>query len=286
MTPNPADIICPECSAANPADAVHCAQCGRRLISHGQAANVWSRPIAAASEAQTNAIDPTPVSAKSSQATTPISGGDWNDGGAQPRASISQPEATWGRPPAAPVKRKPGGPPSWVLGCLGIFIVLIVAAIFGGMVGRAYIRGQADDRIKEGITTQVGAMPNLTVNAGTLTLTDAEINRQIKSFTGSLDPISDPVASLDREGIHITFDVLGRSSKFSGQPIVRDGKIVILNPAISGPARFIVDADSISSIAEEQLAALMTRSNITPKSIVLSQGALTVITTDSTGNTV
>ena len=41
----------------------------------------------------------------------------------------------------------------------------------------------------------------------------------------------------------------------------------------------------ISSIADEQLAGLMARSRITPKSIVLSQGSLTVTTTDSTGKT-
>ena len=238
MKPNPAEVICPECGANNPADAVHCGQCGRRLTTHGQAANVWSRPIAAASDAQTDVIDLVPVATMSSQATTPIPSGDWNNGGTRPLAPGAPPESEWtpasaSPPPSAPIKPKPSGPPGCVLGCTGLFIVLIVAAIFGGMIGRSYLRNQADDRITAGITTQLGAIENVTVNAGTLTLTDANINSQIKSFTGSLGPISDPVASINRDGIHITFDVLGRSSEFSGQPIVRDGRIVILNPKIS-----------------------------------------------------
>ncbi len=290
MKPNLADINCPECGASNPADAVHCAQCGRRLATHGQAANVWSRPIAAASDAQTAAIDLTPVSALSSQATTPIPGGDWGGGGTRPLAPGAPPEPVLtpqpaSPPPSAPNKPKPGGPPGCVLGCTGLFIVLIVAAIFGGMIGRSYVRDQADERISTGITTQLGAIDNVTVNAGALTLTGAEINNQIKSFTGSLGPISDPVASIDPTGVHITFDVLGRSSEVTGQPIVRGGKIVILDPRISGPARFVVDASTISAIAEEQLAGLMARSNITPKSIVLGQNSLTVVTTESTSKT-
>jgi hypothetical protein len=293
MTAGQPDVICPECGAVNPAGSVHCAECGRRLTSHGQAASVWSRPTAVKSDQATDVIDLVPLSSLSSQATTPIPNGDWNNGGARPLAPGEPPESTWTsppspvRPPTPPAPPKPGGPPGCVLGCLGLLIVLVVAGVFAYSVGRPYLRDRVGDRISEGISTQVGAIPDVTVTSGgRLTLTNADLNNAIHDYTGSLDPISNPVATIDRAGIHIKFKIYGTSSEFSGLPVVSAGRIVILKPKISGVAGRVVDADSIVTIVEDQLAALMSRSGLTPSSIVLDNGSLSVVTTANAGNTV
>jgi hypothetical protein len=293
MSAGQADVTCPECGATNPAGAVHCAECGERLASHGRAASVWSRPVAAKGDDATDVIDLVPRSSISSQATTPIPNGDWNNGGARPLAPGESPESTWTsspppvRPPSPPVQPKPGGPPGCVLGCLGLLIVLAVAVVFVYSVGRPYLRDRVGDRISEGIATQVGAIPQVTVtSAGRITLTNADINNAIHDYTGSIDPISDPVATIDRTGIHIKFKVYGTSSEFSGLPVVAAGRIVLLKPKISGVAGRVVDTDAIVSMVEDQLAALMSRSGLTPTSIVLGDGSLSVVTTTNAGNTV
>ena len=292
MTSNRTEAVCPECGTSNPAGSVHCAQCGRRLISHGQAGSVWRRPVAAKSDSSTDVIDLIPISATSSQATTPIPSGDWNSGATRPLAPGGNPEASWTSskppsptpPPPLPIQPKPGGPPGCVLGCLGLLIVLVIAGVFAWSVGRPYLRDRVGDRISSGISTQVAAIPQVTVtSSGRLTVTDAEINREIQDYSGSIDPISDPVATIDRTGIHIKFDVYGASSEFSGLPIVQAGRIVIRDPKITGVAGQVVDADAIAAMVEEQLAGLMRRSGLTPSSIVLSQGSLTVVTTSAAG---
>jgi hypothetical protein len=260
------DILCPECGTRNPSDAVHCAECGHRLQSHGQSTSVWRRPVSSRGDAPTEAI---PLLG-SSQATTPFdSSGPSVPLGPRPVQSPTPPPAT---PP-------PSGPPGCLLGFLGLLIIAIVAGFFAWSVGRSYVRSQVNDRIESGIVTQVSRIPAVTPPAsGRIVITQAEVNDQIKAYAGSLDPIKDPVATIDRTGIHVHFTVYGRSSEFSGLPVAAGGKIVILKPKISGLAGQFVDADAVSTIVEEQLADLLRRSGVTPASITLADGSLTVNT--------
>ena len=292
MAQTPPDVICPECRAANPAGSIHCANCGLRLISHGQATNVWSRPAVATPETAKDAADFANAPALSSQATMPIPAGDWNAGASRSAAPSEDTPTTWTPPrpappigPRVPAVQKPGGPPGFVLGCFGLLIVLAVAGLFAWSVGRPYVRNRVGERVSSGVATEVGAIPEVTVtSSGEITLTDADLNRSISDYSGSIDPISDPVATIDRTGMHIRFKVYSRSSEFTGLPIVQGGRIVIRDSSISGLAGQVVDADEIASIVEQQLADLMTRSNLTPSSIVLSDGSLSVITAPAAGS--
>jgi hypothetical protein len=266
---NPPEIVCPDCGASNPGDAIHCAECGHRLQSHGQATSVWRRPV---SDMPTEAIP----AYGSSQATTPFS----PSGPAAPLGP-TPPPPVW-TPPVAP--RKPSGPSGCVLGVLGLLIIAIVALFFAWSIGRSYVRSQVNDRITSGIVTQVGQIPAVTPPAsGKIVITDDEVNEQIQAYAGSLDPIKDPVATIDQSGIHVRFKAYGTSSEFSGIPVAAGGKIVILKPKISGGvAGQFVDADAVASIVEEQLADLLRRSGVTPASITLADGSLTINTATPT----
>jgi hypothetical protein len=265
----PPEIVCPDCGASNPADAIHCAECGHRLQSHGQATSVWRRPV---SDMPTEAIP----AYGSSQATTPFSPSG-------PPEPFGPPPPTWAPPPVVP--RKPSGPSGCVLGFLGLLIIAIAAGFFVWSVGRSYVRSQVNDRITSGIVTQVGQIPAVTPPAsGKITITDAEVNEEIQAYAGSLDPIKDPVATIDQSGIHVRFKVYGTSSEFSGIPVAAGGKIVILRPKITGGvAGQFVDADAVASVVEEQLADLLRRSGVTPASITLADGSLTINTAVPTG---
>lgn len=174
---------------------------------------------------------------------------------------------------------KPNGPPGCVLGAFGLLIIAIVAALFAWSVARPYVRDRVGDRITSGVSTQVSGIPVVTVPAGgKITVTQADVNATIKDYAGSLDPISDPVAVIDRTGIHVKFKIYGTSSEFSALPVAAGGKIVLLKPKVSGTAGQFVDAGQLATIIEQQLASLMARSNLKPTSVVLSDGALTINT--------
>lgn len=270
MSATPPEILCPECGASNPADAIHCAECGHRLQNHGQATSVWRRPV---SDMPTEAIP----AYGSSRATTPFS----PSGPTAPLAP-TPPPPTWTPPPVVP--RKPSGPSGCVLGFLGLLIIVIVALLFAWSIGRSYVRSQVNDRITSGIVTQVGRIPAATPPAsGKIVITGAQVNARIKAYSGSLDPIKNPVATIDQSGIHVRFKVYGTTSTFSGIPVAASGTIVILKPKISGGvAGQFVDADAVASVVEEQLADLLRRSGITPASITLADGSLTINTATPT----
>ena len=266
MSANQPEILCPECGTRNPADAIHCAECGYRLQNHGQATSVWRRPV---SDMPTEAI---PLRG-SSQATTPF-----ESTGSPPPIGPTPPRPAWTPPPVQP--SPPSGPSGCVLGFLGLLIIAIVAGFFAWSVGRSYVRSRVNDRITSGIVTQVSRIPAVTPPAsGKIVITDAEVNAQIKAYSGSLDPIKDPVATIDRSGIHVRFKVYGTTSTFSRLPVAAGGKIVILKPEITGGiAGQFVDANTVASIIEAQLADLLRRSGVTPASITLADGSLTVNT--------
>lgn len=276
MTARQPDIVCPECGSSNPAGSIHCAECGFRLANHGQAPNLWRRASGGSpSRPMVSSQATTPFEPIPSDPTAPIA----SPSVPPPRPPMVWPLSTPGPMPSQPPRTKPSGPSGCVLGGLAVLIIAIVAALFAWSIARPYVRGRVGDRITSGVSTQVSEIGVVTVTAtGKITLTQDEVNTAIKGYSGSLDPISDPVATLNRTGVHVKFTLYGTTSEFSALPVAAGGKIVLLKPKISGVAGQFVDAGQLATVIEQQLAALMARSNLTPASVTLIDGALIINT--------
>jgi hypothetical protein len=190
--------------------------------------------------------------------------------------------ATVSYPPpasAAPVTRSSGGPAGCLLGVLAFLIIAAVAAVFAWAVAKPVVSDRVEKELDRGLSTQVAAIAVPTVQVtGQITLTEAEINKEIAGYAGAFDPVNNLRVRVLPDELRVNFDLYGVTSTYRGGLKVDNGKIVVVNPELSGPAGQVLDAQSVSDILETQLASLMARSRVQPTAVRLQDGKMTVTT--------
>ncbi|MEA2524050.1 MAG: hypothetical protein QOF73_1277 [Thermomicrobiales bacterium] len=240
-------------------------------------------------------IDLTPSDDPSSQVTAPLDRtrrfdpvtrarkepiDPWSSGGgtlARPSsgAPVSYP------PPetVVPATRRSGGPAGCLLGMLAFVIIAAVAGVFAWAIAKPIVNDRVQAELDHGIATQVAAIdvPSLRT-AGRITLTEDEINAEIGRFAGSYDPVKNLRFRILPEELRVSFDLYGVTSTYRGGLKVENGRMVVVDPELSGPAGQILDAREIADILETQLASLMDRSDVQPAAVRLREGVLTVTT--------
>jgi hypothetical protein len=185
-------------------------------------------------------------------------------------------------PPAAapaPVATKSRGPGGCLLGFLAFLIIGAVSAVFIWAIAKPIVSDRVQKELDRGIATQVAAIdtPKLQA-AGTMTLTEADINREIQGLEGSYDPVKNLDVQIDPDEISVSFDLYGVTSTYRGGAKVEDGQIVVVDPELSGPAGQFLNAEDVAEILETQLASLMERSDLQPTAVRLGDGEMTVTT--------
>lgn len=186
------------------------------------------------------------------------------------------------RPNPPPVDRRPRGPAGCVLGALAVLLIAGVAALFAWLViVRPHLRDTARDELREAVSAEVRAIEPAdlpVLPSGDLTITEEEIDAHLRATAGAYGPLDDLDVDILPAGIRVRFDLYGTTSTYSGRPEVRDGTLVVADGDIDGPAGQILDADDVSAIVEDELAALLARSDLRPTGVRLDDGTLTVLT--------
>lgn len=273
----PTHRTCARCGAQNEATARHCERCGQALPRPEDVGRFWTG----------NGDDP------STQVTAPFQ---------QPRPYTPPPErrpyesSTASRPlsseqfarpplqssPAAfsqvrPVQRR--GPRGCFLGGFALLLILAVLAALIWTVSQPLVSDRVSEELNRGIATQVAAIdsPRLQ-SAGRLTVTEEEINREVASNESSFDPVENVQVRIVPEEVRVTFDLYGSSSTLRGGLAAEGGRVVVVDPTLSGVAGRVMDVDDVVSVFEEQLANLMDLSELTPTAVDLNEGEVTITT--------
>jgi hypothetical protein len=182
-------------------------------------------------------------------------------------------------PRAAPVAPRSGGPAGCLLGVLAFLIIAVVAGVFAWAVARPMVNDRVQKQLDRGLATQVAAISVPTAQVtGQVTLTEDQINREIAANAGSFDPVKNPRVRVLPNELRVSFDLYGVTSTYRGGLAVNNGKIVVVDPQLSGPAGKILDAGQVADILEAQLASLMERSRVRPTAVRLQDGKMTVTT--------
>lgn len=185
-------------------------------------------------------------------------------------------------PPAneAPVVKKSGGPAGCFLGFLAFLIICAVAGFFGWEVAKPLVSHRVADQLNQGLATQVASIsvPTAEVAAGKFTLTEAEINKELAGYAGAYDPVTNPRVRVLNDELRVDFDLYGVTSTYRGGLAVNNGRIVVVNPDLSGPAGQVMDASDVATILETQLATVLDRSHVRPVAVQLRTGEMTVTT--------
>jgi hypothetical protein len=180
---------------------------------------------------------------------------------------------------AAPLAKKRRGPGGCLLGLLAMVIILAIGGVFVWGVARPLVQDRVREELDHGIATQVAAIDAPVLRSpGQITVTEEQINREIEAFEGAYDPVENVRVAITREEIRVDFDLYGTTSTYRGGATVERGRVVVVDPELSGAAEQLLDAKDVAEILETQLAILMDRSNVEPTAVRLRDGALTVTT--------
>ncbi|MGI8643954.1 MAG: hypothetical protein ACR2LS_07540 [Thermomicrobiales bacterium] len=197
------------------------------------------------------------------------------------RTAAAQPAAA--PAPVEPVPARRRGPGGCVLGCLGLLLILAVAAALFFFAVLPVARETARDRLRDSVATQVTRIDVLPVlPSGELVVTEADVNRRLRENIGNFRQVSDPSFNIDPDGVSLTVDVLGIRSTYQGGVAVENGRLVVTDPEVDGAAGQVLPADEVADFVEDLLNDLQQRSNVEFTDVDLAEGEM-IIETTATG---
>lgn len=307
----PPPRYCPNCGAATPPGRTTCATCGHSLLPPKTAKNherLWGRDGGRPPPGDAEIINLYPEndpSLLSSQATTPFTQTrpfepvegrvehDTAPANARPTdpwsaasGTISKATATTIAPPGAAVSvsstsaRERSGPPGFLLGCLALLVIMAVGALLAWGAVRSIVSDEIEDELSVGITNELRSVDRIPVpESGRLRITEADVNAQLAENAELYEPIDDVTVAIDSEAITIRFSLYGLESTYRTELAVEDGRIVLVDSALSGMAGRFVDDDEIGAIFEAEVAELLRRSNVRPAEVSLRDGSVVIVTT-------
>ena len=181
----------------------------------------------------------------------------------------------------APARRR--GPGGCILGCLGLLLILAVAAALIFFAILPVARDAARDQLRENVATQVSRIGTLPVlPTGEIIVTERDVDRQIQENIGDFRQVSNPDFSIDPDGVALSVDLLGTESTYRGGVAVEDGQLAVTNPEVDGPAGQVLPADDVANVVEDLLNDLQDRSDVVFTGVELRNGEM-VIETRGTG---
>jgi hypothetical protein len=287
--------FCPNCGAPNPGRGLRCTICGHLYSADMAPAQFWdssAEPKRTADEQDfidryaddqpAERIAPVPepefppgrMAAMPTQPYKPVD--PWSSAGGKLGAAPGSPEAFV---PPHPSDQHRGGPPGWVLGLVGLLLIAAVAVAALILVVRPMVSDRVESATNDAI---VSALAETTVvpdaTSGTILITEAEINQSIRANQSDYKPLEDVAVQILRRGIKVSFSVYGVSGTLNGSVDVRNGKLVIINPSLSGAADRLIDVDNIARDAADAINELLARNNLKPTAVSLSDDRLTITT--------
>lgn len=290
------DRFCPQCGeplAGSPAHSVPAAQ--ETIPFAPRAPTPWTAPEAFPLAAATpldhaNAGDQASPNRFSPPAAAQPTGFNPADAAGSPPTATASP----GAPPdsaawAAAAQPRRGRLAGCVMALVAFLLICAVAAVLAWVAGgRSAVRDRARTELQQVAATRVSQIAPLTVPSGTLTVTAAQINDELRTDPTSYAPLSDPRVTITPDRIALAFHLSGfglsgLTSTYAGQLAAQQGKLVVVNPTVSGPAGQVLSADDLSTVVENQLNALLDRSGLRATGVQLRDGALTIATAPIAG---
>ncbi len=169
-------------------------------------------------------------------------------------------------------------------GCLmGLVATGVVVAATGLLAWlllvRPYARDVARDRLRSAAATQVVEVGTLPVRpSGRVTITDEQVNRALRANPDRYAPLEEPTLTFAPDGVRVAFDLYGTRSTYTAGLAVENGSLAVVDGRVSGPAGQVLAADDAAAIVEQQLAALLDRSDRQVTGVRLGDGTLAIET--------
>ena len=186
-------------------------------------------------------------------------------------------------PDPPPVDDRPSGPPGWLLGVVALLAIAAVAVVLGwALVVRPVISETASDRIRDAIDgqiTRVAQNPDAgPVPAGDVVVTETEVNAYLDANAAAFDPLQDPSLDIAPGGLWFGFTLYRLDGAITGTPTVVDGRILVPDAEVHGPAGQFLTADDAGDLVADHLTAYLAALGLRPLALTLGDGSLSVET--------
>jgi hypothetical protein len=288
--------FCPNCGAPTTPGLSHCTACGHSLADPEELARLWGQEPGRSPFDDSEVIDLYPDDNASLQTTTPFTQTRPFDPADRPSAldeppptskkttdawssaggtlSSQKTEATQLSPAPAATR---SGPSGCLLGGFAILLIATVGALLSWGAVRPYISNQIEDEITVGISNQLRSADRITApESGRIRITADKVNADLKRNRQLYQPVKNATVTMQSGQVSIEFDLYGLTSTYRCSLAVKDGRVIVVEPSLSGPAGRIVDAEAIGNVFEAEVAELVRRSNLQPTDISLRDGSIVV----------
>lgn len=119
--------------------------------------------------------------------------------------------------------------------------------------------------------TAIAGLPS-----GSLTITDAEVNGYIAANPDALKPLDSAQISFTPGRVTAELRAIGTTSSASTGLAVADGRIVAVEPTISGPLRALVNANQIADALTAQINDQLVQQGRIAREVRVEQGQITI----------
>lgn len=161
-------------------------------------------------------------------------------------------------------------------------LLLCVACVgIGYFVAIPRVKTGVEDGVNQAVSTYVApqiAGLGIAPTAGTYTLTEDEVNKQI---LGSDANLQDLRFSITPSGLELHFGEQGQDVSYTAQVSAVDGKLQIDNADLSGIPTWIIPTGAISKGFEQGLNTYLAENNLIVTSVTLQEGGMTMVLEDA-----
>lgn len=112
--------------------------------------------------------------------------------------------------------------------------------------------------------------------AGSLTISDAEVNGYIAANPDALKPLDSAKVSFTPGRVTAELRAIGTTSSASTGLAVQDGRIVAIDPQINGPLRAVIRAEQIAQALTAQINDQLVKQGKVAREVRIEQGQITI----------
>jgi hypothetical protein len=296
--------FCPNCGAENVSRGLRCTICGQVFAGEGSVAEFWDTPASAApvdngQQYTQSYVEPRPApeydAAPTEEYVAPAP--DYSRIATPPPERPKDPwSASAGRlgaDPNAPdafvvpgTKRRRRIPGLGFVGgllrlVLNLAIVLIVLGVAAYLILRYYVADQVETNTRDAIESALAdARIAPDPAAGTVVLTEEQINRSLRSNRSDYEPLEDVRVRVRPSDVRVAFTIYGVDGTVVGGLDVVDGQVEIVDPKFDSDVEVdrVVDLESIADGAEDAINDYLAENDLRATDIELADNTITITT--------
>jgi hypothetical protein len=154
----------------------------------------------------------------------------------------------------------------------------VICAGAGYFIALPRMQDALEENVEEAIATYVAphiAGIDVTPTAGTHTLTETDVNREIQEQGTSLE---DLVVAITPDYLEIRFGQQGQEITYRASAVAENGRLAIVDPRLDGVPDWIIPVDTVTDGLERGINQYLSANGLVLTDVGLGQEQMTFVT--------